>query len=180
MRSSLRVIDAKSGELLGKVSRTGEEEISRLSFSHNDVVVLSNDPPQGSESYRVEAWVGEEGGWTKVVVLDFLDVVGQTDKESTYYDITSYGSFVDGAPVFSVYAGVSGSLTFIEGKIQVNEVTTYAVFPGEESGLLMLKYFFEGYKGFLSVPVVGDEVVVYQETGDREVTVRYFTEGDDV
>ncbi len=59
MRSSFRVFDSKSGEMIGKVVRTGEEEISKLSFSHNEVVELRGEIPQTAGNYRVECWVGD-------------------------------------------------------------------------------------------------------------------------
>jgi hypothetical protein len=179
MRSSLRVIDAKSGEILGRVSRTGEEEIARLSFSHNELIQIRGSVPQDAESYRVELWVGEEGGEFKAVVLDVFNVSGVYDggDDETSYDITAYGTFLSASPCFLFDKGEY----FDEGRIEKDGSDYYCVFEGDTTNYIpCLVYFVEGMKGFLSVPVVGDDVYVNQETGDREVTMRYFTEGDDV
>jgi hypothetical protein len=179
MRSSLRVIDAKSGEILGRVSRTGEEELARLSFSHNELILIRGSVPQDAESYRVELWVGEEGGEFKAVVLDTFNAAGSYDAgdDKTSYDITAYGTFLEGAPCFLYDKGDY----LDEGRIDKDGSDYLFVFDGDTTNYTpCLVYFVEGMKGFMSVPVVGDDVFIKQETGNREITVRYLKEGDDV
>jgi len=171
-------MDAKSGEILGRVSRTGDEEVSRLSFSHNDPVQLRSSLPQDDEKYRIELWVGEEGSEFKAVIVDMFNVVGSYDGARTSYDISSYGTFIEDAPVFCL----NDAGEVVEGVIEISGGGAYlCVFDEDTTGNEpYFMYFTEGSKGFLSVPVVGDVAVVQQEEGEREVTVRYFTEGDDV
>lgn len=179
MRSSFRVFDSKSGEMIGKVVRTGEEEISKLSFSHNEVVELRGEIPQTAGNYRVECWVGEEGGEFKAVLIDMFDVVGSYDggTDKTTFDITAYGTFVTGAPVFCI----DGNDNVVEGIVDEDAGDYLCIFDGDVSAYdAYFMYFIEGTKGFMSIPVVGDVVMIQQETGSREVTVRYFEEGDDV
>jgi hypothetical protein len=179
MRSSFRIFDSRSGEMIGGVMRTGEAEISKLSFSHNEVVQLRSELPETAGNYRVECWVGEQGGEFKAVLIDMFDVAGSYDAgtDKTTYDITAYGTFVACAPVFCI----NGSDEVIEGVIDEDAGDYLCVFDGDtEAYDAYFMYFIEGTKGFMSIPVVGDVVMVHQETGNREVTVRYFEEGDDV
>lgn len=179
MRSSFRVFEGKSGEMIGRVMRTGEEEISKLSFSHNEVVQLRSEVPQTAGNYRVECWVGKEGGEFKVVLIDMFDVAGSYDggTDKTTFDITAYGTFLTGAPVFCI----DGDDVVVQGIIDEVAGDYLCIFDGDVSSSdVYFMYFVEGNKGFMSIPVVGDVVTVQQETGDREITVRYFEEGDDV
>lgn len=179
MRSSFRVFDSKSGEMIGRVMRTGEEEISKLSFSHNEAVELRSEVPENAGNYRVECWVGEEGGEFKAVLIDMFDVVGSYDSgtDKTTFDITAYGTFVTGAPVFCI----DSNDNVVEGVVDEDTGDYLCIFDGDVSAYdAYFMYFIEGTKGFMSIPVVGDVVMIQQETGSREVTVRYFEEGDDV
>lgn len=179
MRSSLRIFDSRSGERIGSVMRVGEEEISKLSFSHNEVIEIRSEVPESDGNYRVECWVGEEGGEFKAVLVDMFDVVGSYDggSDNTTFDITAYGTFLTGAPVFCI----DGNDVVTEGIIDEDGGDYLCIFDGDMSSCnAYLMYFIEGTKGFMSVPVVGDVVTVQQETGNREITVRYFEEGDDV
>lgn len=179
MRSSFRIFEGKSGEMIGRVMRTGEEEISKLSFSHNEVIRLRSESPQTAGNYRVECWVGEDGGEFKIVLIDMFSVAGSYDggTDKTTFDITAYGSFITGAPVFCI----DGSDNVVEGIVDENSGDYLCIFGGDVSDSdVYFMYFVEGNKGFMSVPVVGDVITVQQETGDREITVRYFEEGEDV
>lgn len=179
MRSSFRIFEGKSGEMIGRVMRTGEEEISKLSFSHNKVIQLRSESPQTAGNYRVECWVGEDGGEFKIVLIDMFDVDGIYDggTDKTTFDITAYGTFLTSAPVFCI----DGDDVITEGVIDKDGGDYLCIFHGDVSDSdVYFMYFVEGNKGFMSVPVVGDVITVQQETGDREITVRYFEEGEDV
>lgn len=179
MRSSFRIFEGKSGEMIGRVMRTGEEEISKLSFSHNEVIQLRSESPQTAGNYRVECWVGEDGGEFKIVLIDMFSVAGSYDggTDKTTFDITAYGTFLTGAPVFCI----DGDDVITEGVIDKDGGDYLCIFDGDVSDSdVYFMYFVEGNKGFMSIPVVGDVVTVQQETGDREITVRYFEEGEDV
>lgn len=179
MRSSFRIFEGKSGEMIGRVMRTGEEEISKLSFSHNEVIQLRSESPQTAGNYRVECWVGEDGGEFKIVLIDMFSVAGSYDggTDKTTFDITAYGTFLTGAPVFCI----DGDDVIAEGVVDEDAGKYLCIFDSNVAHCdLYFMYFVEGNKGFMSVPVVGDVITVQQETGDREITVRYFEEGEDV
>ncbi len=108
-----------------------------------------------------------------------FDVVGSYDggTDKTTFDITAYGTFVNGAPVFCI----DGNDNVVEGMVDEDAGDYLCIFDGDVSAYdAYFMYFIEGTKGFMSIPVVGDVVMIQQETGSREVTVRYFEEGDDV
>lgn len=181
MRSSFRVYYSKSGELLGDIMRTGDEEVSRVNCSHNDWLWLRSELPADDELYRAELWVGEQGGYFIGVIIDILVVNGSYDpKIGTEFDLSGYGSLVEGATVNLLDS--KGDITDDTASIQEGLAGDYyVVFTGDVSDYTpCLVYKTMGYKGFLTVPIIGDVAVAYQEEGDREITVRYLKEGDDV
>jgi len=181
MRSSFRIFEGKSGEMIGRVMRTGEEEISKLSFSHNEAVWFRDKIPEDGSKYRAELWVPEEGGEFEAVILDAFNVQGVSfayDGEFlTTFDLSKYPDLINYCPVYLF--DKDGVLADVVGKYSL--ISHSVTFRGNRSAYFpCLVYITTGGKGFLSVPIIGDQSYAQQLTGSREVTVRYFEEGEDV
>lgn len=177
MRSSLRIYEGLSRELLGMVARTAEEEILRVAFSHGSALWFRNSLPQGDDEYRAELWIPEEGTEFEAMILDGLDVAGDFDGSDTTYDLSGYDDLIEGCPVYLYNKG--GVLPGVVG--QYSLITHSAVFGGDTRAYSScLVYIITGSKGFLSVPIVGDQSYAKQLSGSREMNLRYLKEGDDV
>lgn len=178
MRSSLRIYEGSSRELLGMVARTAEEEILRVAFSHGSALVFRSSLPQGDDEYRAELWIPEEGTEFEAVVVDWFAVNGAFDGSETTYDLSGYDDLIKGCPVYLlgdngvVMSGVVGQYSLITHSVSFAG-DTGAYFP-------CLVYTITGSKGFLSVPIVGNKSYAKQLSGSREMNLRYLKEGDDV
>jgi|LSQX01.1.fsa_nt_gb hypothetical protein len=171
MRSSFRIYDAGSGEVLFNNSRIGDEEICYYSFSHDKRVDISNHRAT-DEKYRLELWVADKGSYFEVEAKDifFKNGVYNPGEDETCFDITDYGDFIEGSKCYLEDTPDIKGMIDDDGK---------AVFEGDVSDeYCCFKYKINGAKGFLSVPIVGDGVTVKQIVGNRELKVRYLKEGE--
>jgi len=182
VRSSFRVVNAKDGELLASAIRTAEVESVRLEFSHDNQVIIPNSNKEDGNQ-RLEVWIPEEGEDFEVTVYDVMegltpDVVSMFPLPTyTRYDISAFCTGIDNAGCVLLdddYAEV------IEGTITT--AGKYARFTGDTSSntKVSFKYVISGAKGFLSIPVVGDNIIVQQTEGSRDINLRLINEGDNV
>lgn len=176
VRSSFRVVNAKDNELLASVIRTAEEESVRLQFSHGNQVVIPNTLKEDGNQ-RLEVWVPEEGENSEVVVCDVMEGIEGTFMTKTTFTTSSFCIGVDGAPAFVLddeYEEIE------EGVIGLSGIV--AQFAGDMSAYtkVAFKYVISGAKGFLSIPIVGDSIIVQQTSGSRDINLRLINEGDNV
>lgn len=174
VRSSFRVVNADDNELLASVIRTAEVESVRLKFSHDNQIFIHNDlKAEGNQ--RLEIWIPEEGEDFEVTVYDVMESLDGVLADT--FDITSFCTAIVGAPAFVLdddYAEI------LEGVIASSGVT--AQFEGNVTAYskAAFKYVISGAKGFLSIPIVGDNIIVQQTEGSRDVNLRLINEGDNV
>jgi hypothetical protein len=175
MKWSAKIFENGNNEILGSLNYVGGEKEMLLMWNHGELVKVPN-ADNGDNRKRVVAVVPEEGEAFVLRVLDVMTATGVDDQEgNTDFDLSSYGEFIDGAPVYVIDE---------DGEVLAEGVmaSDVAVFDGDWdwTGLQTLAFIYtiQGYKGFLSVPVVGEQVWVEQVTGSREVSFRMFDEGD--
>lgn len=179
VRSSFRVVNAKDGELLASAIRTAEVESVRLEFSHDKQIIIPNSNKEDGNQ-RLEFWIPEEGKDFEVTVYDLLHTsfAGEDLGYSFYY--LESGVFINGGPLVVLD---SNKDVYATGTVYVDAVGDYfAKFLGVgfPSLSLAVKYVISGVNGFLSIPIVGDNIIVQQTEGSRDINLRLINEGDNV
>jgi len=179
-RSSFRIIDARTDEKLASIERTAEAENVKIEFSHDERIVIPNSRRE-EEDQRLEVWIPEPGEYFEVLVVDVMYVAEPTPTDThTNYSLSEYCDPERGAPVYLYNA--SGE-EVAEGTIApISETDFGAVFLGDTSAykLVAFKYVISGDKGFLTVPIVGDNIGIQQTEGDRVIHARLIDEGDEI